>query len=83
MENVTGNIFSKIFNKVKRAWARLGEPDIDNVENLTPEEEEELAKIQEISDPDIKRKLNSIQARYNARVDEIEAQREAGKRKKT
>ena len=42
------NILSKIINKIKNIWERIGEVDIpDNNENLTPEEVQEVKRIQE------------------------------------
>ena len=42
------NILSRIINKIKNIWERIGEVDIpDNNENLTSEEVQEVKRIQE------------------------------------
>ena len=44
------NIFSKLLNKAKKVWKKLGTPDIETGEGikLTQEQKEELAQIERI-----------------------------------
>lgn len=46
------NIFSKLLNKAKKVWKKLGTPDIETGEGikLTQEQKEELAQIERIGE---------------------------------
>lgn len=66
---------SKISNKLKKFWDRLGEPDIVDGynEGLSKEEAKELEEITKVSNPEIEKKLERIQSAYSARIDERKA----------
>ena len=65
-ETKKGNFLVRIFNRIKKTWERLGEPDIkDSFSDLelNPEEEKELAKVKKAENGNVEKIEGSIRSR--------------------